>query len=365
MATFDMVFEGGGAKGIAFVGALEAFIAAGHTPGRLIGTSAGAITATLLAAKFTPAELRAAVTERLSNGKPRFSTFMDKPTKDDFPDSIIDQSETMEAFNSVHPGLLTGVFGKLDRKVLNALLSTSVYAQLFSFVECGGLFAGKAFLAWLSEQLKGKGIGKDDTLQDFHTKTGADLSLVASDTTDKEMLVLNHRTAPQCPVVLAVRMSMSIPFVWQAVVWEESWGLYLKRPKAGNAIVDGGVLSNFPIRLIAERNDDIMGGTDPNAARNLGLLIDETLSVPGVAADGNKPKLTARLRTVQRVTRLIDTMTEARDNDAIRQHQDEICRVPAEGYGTTEFDMSAEKLEALINGGRQAMQKYLSSHQFA
>jgi NTE family protein len=88
MATFDMVFEGGGAKGIAFVGALEAFIAAGRTPGRLIGTSAGAITATLLAAKFTPAELRAAVTERLSDGKPRFSTFMDKPTKDDFPDSI-------------------------------------------------------------------------------------------------------------------------------------------------------------------------------------------------------------------------------------------------------------------------------------
>jgi NTE family protein len=80
MAAFDMVFEGGGAKGIAFVGALEAFVVAGHTPRRFIGTSAGAITATLLAAGFSPAELRAAVTERLPNGKPRFSPFMDKPS---------------------------------------------------------------------------------------------------------------------------------------------------------------------------------------------------------------------------------------------------------------------------------------------
>jgi len=48
MATFDIVFEGGGAKGTAFVGALDVLFAAGHKHRRLIGTSAGAITATLL-----------------------------------------------------------------------------------------------------------------------------------------------------------------------------------------------------------------------------------------------------------------------------------------------------------------------------
>ena len=46
---YDLVFEGGGAKGIVFVGAMEAFEAAGHTVRRLIGTSAGAINAVLLA----------------------------------------------------------------------------------------------------------------------------------------------------------------------------------------------------------------------------------------------------------------------------------------------------------------------------
>ncbi len=45
---FDLVFEGGGAKGMVFVGAMQEFEARGHKCGRLLGTSAGAITATLL-----------------------------------------------------------------------------------------------------------------------------------------------------------------------------------------------------------------------------------------------------------------------------------------------------------------------------
>ncbi len=50
MQTFDIVFEAGGAKGVAFIGALEVLLGAGHGLGRLIGTSAGAITATCVAA---------------------------------------------------------------------------------------------------------------------------------------------------------------------------------------------------------------------------------------------------------------------------------------------------------------------------
>ena len=101
-----------------------------------------------------------------------------------------------------------------------------------------------------------------------------------------------------------------------------------------------------------------MGNTDPDAARNLGLLIDETLPVPGVTASAKPPRFAAHLWTVQRATQLVDTMTGARDNEVIRQHQAEICRIPAKGYGTTEFDMTADRLEALIEGGRQAMARY-------
>jgi len=47
---FDLVFEDGGAKGTVFVGALQEFERRGEKARRLVGTSAGAITATLMAA---------------------------------------------------------------------------------------------------------------------------------------------------------------------------------------------------------------------------------------------------------------------------------------------------------------------------
>jgi NTE family protein len=260
-----------------------------------------------------------------------------------------------------------------DREILKLLLDSSIYCQLFSFIECGGAFAGDAFLNWLKEKLKAKGIADTDTLASAFDKTGVDLSTVTSDTTDMEMVVLNHRTAPSMPIVWAVRMSMSIPFVWREVVWQPAWGTYCGRVKAGNIFVDGGVLSNFPIRLIDESVPELMGGTDPNGALNLGMLLDETLAIPGANPTVSNPTIpnaaspsnvAGQLRVVQRVSRLMDTMMGAQDNAEIRAHASEICRLPVKGYGTTEFDMPDARLKALVEGGRQAMLSHLTARNF-
>jgi NTE family protein len=357
MAQFDVVFEGGGAKGSAFAGALSALKAAGHSTRRLIGTSAGAITACLLAAGYTPEEMLAVVNEKL-NGKPRFATFMDHPKASDFSQSQKDASDTMHALGAVHVPLVA------SRVLLDLLLDSPFYPTLFSLVECGGAFAGSMFLAWLQEKLAAKGIVATDTLSTMFAKTGVDLSVVASDTSDIEMLVLNHRTAPGVPVAWAVRMSMSIPLVWREVVWQDSWGLYMGRAKTGNLIVDGGVLSNFPIRLIADSVPEFMGDTDPTAALNLGLLLDESLAIPGVNPVP-PPLPIAEMRVVQRLSRLVDTMMGAQDNDEMRRHASEICRLPVKGCGTVEFDMPAAKLAALVEAGRAAVAAHLASRNLA
>ena len=356
MALFDVVFEGGGAKGSAFVGALEVLKQQGHKTRRLVGTSAGAITAALVATGYTPEELLAAVSEKQPNGKPRFAAFMDRPVKADFTPEQKDNSETMKALQEIH--LPFGPEG-----IVNLLLDSGTYAQLFSFVECGGFFAGVNFRTWLAEKLAAKGISATDTLSSAFTKTGVDLSVVASDTRDIEMLVLNHRTAPDNPVVWAVRMSMSIPFVWQEVVWQGEWGQYCGREKTGSTVVDGGVLSNFPIRLIDERIPEIMGDTDPDGALNLGFLLDESLAVSSASGTLAAPLPLEHLRPVQRVARLVDTMMGAPDNAEMRQHEAEVCRLPVKGYGTTEFDMSDQRLAVLVEGGREAMKAHLASRQ--
>ena len=364
MADYDLVFEGGGAKGSCFVGALQALFQAGHAPRRLVGTSAGAITATLLAAGYTPEQMRDAANERLPNGKPRFSTFMDPPLQDDFSQKTLDTSQTMEVLKDVNlPGLPN--FEAFDKVLIKGLMQSRLYRQLFCFVECGGLFAGNKFVQWLQEKLQAKGIDQDTTLEAFAAKTKKDLSLVVSDTSDMEMLVLNRRTAPKCPVVWAVRMSMSIPFVWREVEWQQAWGKYLEQDKTGHNIVDGGVLSNFPIRYIDDEPAqnpevrEVMGDTIASDAGTLGLLIDETRRVPGAEGKDRKGAL-GHLRTVERVSRLVDTMTKARDNADIRRYNEQICRLPAFGYGTTEFDMTPERLKSLIDAGRQAMEAFLA-----
>jgi len=355
MARFDLVFEGGGAKGAAFVGALDVLAAAGHTHRRLIGTSAGAITATLLGAGYSAAELLQATAETLpGTTTPIFTTFMDAPEANDFDATQISNSETMDLLEKAH------VPGFINKELFNLALQVDLFRELFSFSECGGFYAGNAFLSWFRNQLQAKGLNPDLTWSQFAAQTGSDVSVVTSDVTEQEMLVLNARTAPQVPVAVAVRMSMSIPFVWREMVWEAAWGTYLGRTKMDHIFVDGGVLSNFPLELVAESTPEIveiMGDTDPDGAGTLGLMLDENVDVPG-SQNSQTPR--PRLRTADRVTRLIDTMTGSSDAEIMRKYPRFVCHLPVGGYGTTEFRMSQERMNRLIDAGRSAMTAYLA-----
>jgi NTE family protein len=357
MATFDMVFEGGGAKGTAFVGAMQVLTAAGHGHRRLIGTSAGAITATLMGAGYSAEELLSAVNETLpGTDTPIFTTFMDPPETTDFSQAVIDNSVTMDLLNKAHlPGLVRN-------PVVHSLLDIDLYRELFSFNECGGFYSGNAFLKWFRKKLEGKQLDPNINWADFEVKTKSDVSVVTSDVDEQEMVVLNARTAPTIPVAISVRMSMSIPFVWREIVWDQTWGTYRGKTKTGHIFVDGGVLSNFPLRLIAESDAeiaDIMGHVDPTGAGNLGFLLDEKIQVAGLGpSDTRRP----RLKTADRVTRLVDTMMGTNDADAMRNHPSAVCRIPVGGIGTTEFRMSKERMAALIESGRAAMRVYLNEH---
>ncbi|MFQ5614947.1 MAG: patatin-like phospholipase family protein [Anaerolineales bacterium] len=366
---YDLVFEGGGAKGIVFGGALQEFFDRGHTIGRLLGTSAGAITATLLAAGYDAASLLAAVNEKLPDGKARFSAFMDVPEK--FDRYTINNSLAYMIFDAIDlPLVPQAIEEQIDKRIMDALLKIAPYRQMFSFFERGGLYAGDNFLGWLKEKLNagGRKLGSA-TLAGFHKKTGKDISLVASDTIGAEMLVLNHRTAPGVPVIWAVRMSMSIPFVWQEVRWDPSWGKYRGRHIAGHTIVDGGVLSNFPIDLFISPGQEVTDvmGTGQGSGNIIGMLIDENLPVPGSEegksaeseSDDEKRDINHTwFRTTTRITHLINTMTGARDHLVMETYKNRICRLPAQGYGTTEFDMSDQRVQALVMAGQAAMKAY-------
>jgi len=203
------------------------------------------------------------------------------------------------------------------------------------------------------------------TLDEHFAATQKELTVVAADTNGEGMLVLNHRTAPRCPLVWAVRMSMSIPFLWQEVIWQPEWGPYCGQEISGHAVVDGGLLSCFPIELYLSNLKDVtelMGpkGDDPV----LGLLIDETLPVSGAGQPATqKTDLEIeQLETARRLMGLINTALSAHDKMVIDAYEKIVVHLPAKGYGTTEFNMSAERRDLLVAAGRQAMAEYFSQN---
>jgi NTE family protein len=366
---YDLVFEGGGAKGMSFVGAISELLNAGHSFNRLLGTSAGAITATLLAAGYGPAEMSEAMNEKEGN-KPVFAGFMGLP--EDFTAAEIDASAMLQLLRNIDITLLPGFLeDKMDRRVTEALAKGGKSRHMVALIERGGWFAASRFVTWLRAKLD-SGTFTDGTprafskltLLEFFDKTGIDLSMVVSDTTDSKLLVLNHRTAPQCPVVFAVRMSMSIPLVWDEVRWQKEWGQYRGRDVTDHVFVDGGMLSNFPLELFisdAPQVTNVMGPKQANPV--LGLLIDETLEVPAGTRGFivNSSVKAGELAIVQRIGRLVDTATGAHDNRVIEEHGDMIVRLPAKGYGTTEFDMDEGRRGALVEAARRAMATWLAT----
>jgi len=200
-------FKGGGAKGVAYIGVLEALEEKDIWFKKTAGTSAGAITASLIAAGYTPSELRGLLFEK------NFNEFKDR--------------------------WLNFGWG------------------LTGLVLRGGLYEGVAFEDWISQLIRDKlklPAGQEPTFKDLPIP----LSVVASDITNEEIMVFSQENTPDARVSRAVRMSMGIPFMFKPFKWK---GKY-KGKKRTARVVDGGLLSNLPMfvfRNEGEAGEPVVG----------------------------------------------------------------------------------------------------------
>ena len=409
----DLVFQGGGAKGIAYVGALRAFEQ--HEPGldmrRLVGTSAGAINVALLAAGYSYKEMAEVLNDTDAEGQPVFDSFMAIPKPSEFEDVefnktlIISALEllTQAGLNKLNlPAIVTTGLSWVQPVInwviglrpveckLNFLLERipegwhDFALQAFNLIERGGIFSARKFMDWMFERLESKGLDREITFRHLFEHSGKDLTLVGSDITGQQMLVLNHMTTPDLPVAWAVRMSMNIPFVWDPVVWQPGFGRYNGNNIEGHRIVDGGALSNFAIRLTTSDDPEVRAVMDnerfpPNDAFTLGFILDSNLPVPDAPpAPGpeaaEQSKLMAFLNIIDYVRtdmtnptnalntfkELLLTMMVATDNLSIAAHTDQICRLPVQGFGTLEFGMTEERREALKQAAFNTTQQFLN-----
>jgi NTE family protein len=325
----NLVFEGGGVKGIAYVGALQLLEEKKILDDivRVGGTSAGAINAVLVGLNYSPAE-----TLQILN-KLNFEKFMD----DDF-----------------------GVIRDVDR-----LLSEF------------GWYKGDFFRKWIGELIAKKtgnaNVTFDQVQQQKAAKGFRDMYFMGTNISTHFAEVFSHEHTPRTCLADAVRISMSIPLFFSS-----------RRSPRGDVYVDGGVLDNYPVKLFdRERYLD-----DANIARhgevtkyykkhNAGLKRKKLDISPYLY---NKETLGFRLDSEREIAtfrdqaepvaepiddffdytrNLLKTLVDAQANSHL--HSDDWQRtiyIDTLGVKTTEFKITDAKKKALVESGRKGTETY-------
>jgi len=204
----NLVLEGGGIRGIAYCGAIQALEQRGllRDIRRIGGTSAGAIQASLLSVGYSAAELTDLVSEM-----------------------------KIRSFND---GQYIFVGG------------TQRLAERF------GWYRGDVFRKWIGDKIKLRTGFANLTFGQLHALTQQDscfkdLYVTATNLTQQKAMVLSYEQFPNLAIADAVRASMSIPLYYCAVFMDSTGRFYSRPPRniAADVLVDGGVLMNYPIHL--------------------------------------------------------------------------------------------------------------------
>ena len=204
----NLVFEGGGIRGIAYAGALDELERRNilqHVE-QTGGTSVGAIAALLVAVGYNANEIR----------------------------SIMEDLKVQQ-FND-------------GRWIF--------FGGFYRFFHSYGWYRGERFERWLGNLIKAKTGNADLTFQGLHqlhltTSTYRELCVTGTNLSAQRTELFSVITHPDMPLKTAVRISMSIPLYFRAVLLDSNFHV-IHKPKKGqtySVMVDGGLAANYPISM--------------------------------------------------------------------------------------------------------------------
>ena len=315
----NLVFKGGGVRGIAYLGALEILEERGILQNieRLAGTSAGAIAATL-------------VSFRLS------------------------MKETFAIFDGLNLAQIAQGGNNEDGKALKILplKNTEGYKRIF---ERYGWYSSEYLHQWLqaviAKQCGGNGRA---TFNDFRRLGFRDLHIIAVNLSRRRAEDFSYETTPDVAVADAVRMSISIPIIFEALRFDgEKFG-------DGDYYVDGGLYLNYPISLFdqasyVKNKQAFIGGIN---WETLGLfLVSSTKELE------NEPAYPENIWEFLNLT--IQCIYDSHQFSGVQQKPVDLQRsalINDCGVSPVMFNIErgGQEYRCLIESGRQAMRDFLN-----
>lgn len=129
------------------------------------------------------------------------------------------------------------------------------FTQLIKYIEpenllldpCFGISSPEPILFAIYKFMKSKNINKNLTFSQLFNMTKKNLIITGTCLNDITIKYFSHTTTPDMQILKALRISISIPFIFRPYQYESKlW-------------VDGGVMNNFPIDLFNDRLNDVIG----------------------------------------------------------------------------------------------------------
>lgn len=324
----NLVFEGGGVKGIAYVGALEVLDKEGILKNikRVAGTSAGAMVAVLVGLNYTATE----ISEIL--WKLNFQNFLD----DTF-----------------------GYVRDIDRLI-------NEY----------GWYKGDFFRELMAGYIKDKTGNGEITFKELaKAKKYRDIYLIGADLSTGFSKVFCYDTTPDVKVADAARISMSIPLFFRAVQ---------NINNDGHVYVDGGLLDNYPIKVFDRasfitkesniRETEYYDKTNKSLSKRvdqldkfvynketLGFRLDSKEEINKFLHPDMEMPIKNDIKTLFTYTKaLVTTLIDFQNN--VHLHSDDWQRtvyIDSLGVGSIDFKISDSKKKDLVKSGFDHTKKYL------
>jgi NTE family protein len=319
----NLVFEGGGVKGLAYSGALEVLHGKGilQKIERVGGTSAGSITAVLLGLNYSVAEIRA------------FYRQLDLQK------------------------MLDGSWGIVRNLV-------RLYTQF-------GWCKGDYFQSWIEGLIAARTGNADMTFAGLRERGDCrDLFFLGSNLTTGGVEFFSSEHTPWMRIADAVRISMSIPLVFTA-----------KRLPSGDVCLDGGILDNYPVKLFDQKkyirefgvektyyrqiNAQLPGGRNPEDAylynqETLGFRLDSGQQI--AFFQGKAAPVHRKIKFLPAYVRqFVKTLLEVQSNQHL--HSDDWQRtIYIDTLGVKSFDFGIDEAfkERLEESGRVNTLKYFA-----
>jgi NTE family protein len=255
----NLIFQGGGIKGLAYLGALEEAekekIFKLNEIEKIAGTSAGAITACLLSVGYKVEDFE--INQELKNINFKDLLIDSKDLEEQEIIKLYQDIKNLVSFNGFLMNILLLILSNMT-----VISHSTTLAKIIKYLsENKGLFAGIKFRNWIDMRIFEKLRIKNATFKHLQNKIESQnkattvndlkyLFITGSNLQTGKCEIFSHLHTPNMIIADAVRISMSIPFLFyphKMTILKD--GEPIIDPNNQSFYVDGGIFNNYPIRV--------------------------------------------------------------------------------------------------------------------